>query len=60
MKLRDTTKVFILDDINTEKCKKIVQMLDRSELWICKHKVVDERNGWAVYEKKDYKLGCQW
>jgi hypothetical protein len=51
LKLQDTTKVFILDDINTEKCKKIVKELDSSELWICKHKVTSERNGWAVYEK---------
>ena len=52
LKLHDTTKLFILDDINTEKCKKIVKILDDSKLWICKHKVVSERNGWAVYEKK--------
>jgi hypothetical protein len=51
MKLRDTTKVFILDDINTEKCREIVQLLDNSSEWIMKHKVTNERNGWAVYEK---------
>jgi len=51
LKLQDTTKVFILDDINTEKCKKIVEELDSSELWKLVHKVTSERNGWAVYEK---------
>ena len=51
-KLYNSTKVFILDDINTEKCKKIVEELDVSSDWIMKHKVVSERNGWAVYEKK--------
>ena len=50
-KLVDTTKVFILDDINTEKCKKIVEELDASDSWVMKHKVSNERNGWAVYEK---------
>lgn len=51
IKLHDTTKVFILDDINTEKCKKIVEELDTNSNWIMKHKVTNERNGWAVYEK---------
>ena len=50
-KLYESTKVFILDDINTEKCKKIVEELDSSNDWITKHKVTSERNGWAVYEK---------
>jgi len=53
IKLYNSTKVFILDDINTEKCKKIVIELDNNPNWIQKYKVVDERNGWAVYEKKD-------
>jgi hypothetical protein len=51
IKLRDTTKTFILDDINTEKCKKIIKELDASSEWTMKHKVTTERNGWAVYEK---------
>ena len=50
-KLVDSTKVFILDDINTEKCKKIVEELDSSDKWKVVHKVTSERNGWAVYEK---------
>lgn len=51
-KLYETTKVFILDDINTEKCKKIVEELDANSEWILINKVTSERNGWAVYEKK--------
>ena len=51
-KLYESTKVFILDDISTEKCRKIVEELDSSNDWITKHKVTSERNGWAVYEKK--------
>ena len=49
-KLYDTTKVFILDDINSEKCRKIVEELRKAN-WLEKHYVRDERNGWAVYEK---------
>ena len=49
-KLYDTTKVFILDDITTEKCRKIVEELRKAN-WLEKHYVRDERNGWAVYEK---------
>jgi len=52
LKLQDKTKVFILDDTNTEKCMKIVEELDASSEWIMKHKVTTERNGWAVYEKE--------
>lgn len=50
-KLVDSTKVFILDDINTEKCKKIIEELDNSDNWKVVHKITSERNGWAVYEK---------
>ena len=49
-KLYLTTKVFILDDINTEKCKKIVEELENNSNWIMKFYERKERNGWAVYE----------
>ena len=50
-KLYLTTKVFILDDINTEKCKKIVEELENNSNWIMKFMERDQRNGWAVFEK---------
>jgi hypothetical protein len=50
-KLEPTTNVFILDDINTDKCKKIVEELQDSNKWIKKYFVTNERNGWAVFEK---------
>ena len=49
-KLESTTKVFILDDINTEKCKKIVEELENNNNWNKKFYERKERNGWAVYE----------
>ena len=55
-RLLNTTKVFILDDINTEKCKKIVEELDANKEWVVKHKVVCERNGWAAYERINLEL----
>jgi hypothetical protein len=51
-KLYDTTKVFILDDINTEKCRKIVEELENSNEWNCVNCVRNERNGWATFERK--------
>lgn len=53
LRLRYTTKVFILDDINTDKCRDIVSELDSDNSWRCIHKVKSERNGWAVYERID-------
>jgi hypothetical protein len=49
-KLYNTTKVFILDDISTDKCKKIVQELKNNTMWKEVHFMQYERNGWAVYE----------
>ena len=51
-KLEYTTKVFILDDINTEKCKKIVEELENNSNWKMKFMERNERNGWAVFEKQ--------
>ena len=50
-KLESTTKVFILDDINNEKCKKIVEELENNNKWNKKFYEQDERNGWAVFER---------
>jgi hypothetical protein len=50
-KLEPTTKVFILDDINTEKCKKIVEELENNSNWKMKFCERDERNGWVVFER---------
>ena len=50
-KLESTAKVFILDDINTEKCKKIVEELENNNKWNKKFYEQDERNGWAVFER---------
>jgi len=50
-KLEHTTKVFILDDINTEKCKKIVEELENNSNWNKKFIEREQRNGWAVFEK---------
>jgi len=52
-KLEPTTKVFILDDINTEKCKKIVETLEHNSSWKMKYMERNQRNGWAVFEKID-------
>uniref|UniRef100_A0A6C0D6G7 Uncharacterized protein n=1 Tax=viral metagenome TaxID=1070528 RepID=A0A6C0D6G7_9ZZZZ len=49
-RLYNTTKVFILDDINTEKCKKVVQELKSSSNWREVYFEPSQRNGWAVYE----------
>jgi hypothetical protein len=51
-KLEHTTKVFILDDINTEKCKKIVEELENNSNWKMKFMEREQRNGWAVFEKQ--------
>ena len=50
-KLYNTTKVFILDDIATDKCKKIVYELQNDTKWIEIYFEPYQRNGWAVYEK---------
>ena len=50
-KLHNTTKVFILDDINTEKCKAIVSELNKNIQWKQVYFTPNERNGWAVYER---------
>lgn len=50
-KLEHTTKVFILDDINTEKCKKIVEELENNSNWNKKFIEREQRNGWAVFER---------
>jgi hypothetical protein len=49
-KLYHTTKVFILDDICTEKCKKIVEELKHDSNWNQVYFLPNQRNGWAVYE----------
>ena len=49
--LYSSTKVFILDDINTEKCKKIIEELNTSDEWKCIFCERNERNGWAAFEK---------
>jgi len=49
-KLYNSTKVFILDDISTEKCKKIVEELKHSTNWLEVYFEPSQRNGWAVYE----------
>lgn len=51
-KLYSSTKVFILDDINTEKCKKIVEELKSDSKWREVHIDTTQRNGWAVYEER--------
>jgi hypothetical protein len=51
-KLYNSTKVFILDDINTEKCKKIVEELKNDSKWREVRIDTTQRNGWAVYEKR--------
>lgn len=49
-KLYNSTKVFILDDINTEKCKKVVEELKNNHNWREVYFEPSQRNGWAVYE----------
>jgi hypothetical protein len=49
-KLEPTTKVFILDDINTDKCRKIVEELSNNPNWKLKHSEPTQRNGWAAFE----------
>jgi len=49
-KLYNSTKVFILDDINTEKCKRVVEELKSSTKWKEVYFEPSQRNGWAVYE----------
>ena len=51
-KLYNSTKVFILDDISTEKCKKIVEELKSDSKWREVYFETSQRNGWAVYEKR--------
>jgi len=52
-KLESSIKVFILDDINTEKCKKIVEELENNSSWKMKFMERNQRNGWSVFEKID-------
>lgn len=47
--LKDTTKVFLLDDTNVVKCRKIFEELLADPNW----KLIDsgnDRNGWAVFQ----------
>lgn len=50
MKTIDSIRVFLLDDIYTDKCPRIVASLESNPEWRCVVKGND-RNGWAVYER---------
>lgn len=51
LKLKDTAKVFILDDTSAAKCKKIVEELSQNSEWKLIDKDPNERNGWHVFER---------
>ena len=51
-KIEPTAKVLILDDINTDKCKLIVEELKENSLWSMKYYEPSQRNGWACFQRK--------
>lgn len=53
MKKVDSIRVFLLDDVHTNKCPHIFAYLDADPTWRCVAKGND-RNGWAVFEKNTY------
>jgi hypothetical protein len=51
LKLKDSVKVFLLDDTAVAKCKKIVEELSSDPLWRLIAGDQYERNGWHIFEK---------
>ena len=54
IKLKDIVKVFLLDDTNVAKCKRIVEELSNNSEWRLVAGNVQERNGWHIFEKKNF------
>jgi len=52
LKLKNRTKIVILDDTNVLKCKKIVEELSNDNNYLSLHIVPNERNGFCIFEKK--------
>lgn len=50
MKSEESIRVFLLDDVNTDKCPHIFAYLEAHPEWQCVAQGMD-RNGWAVFEK---------
>jgi hypothetical protein len=50
-KLKDITKVFMLDDSNMLKTKVIRDLLEQDPRWSTLHRNDNDRNGFSVYEK---------
>jgi hypothetical protein len=50
IKSLDSTRVFLLDDVYTDKCPRVFEELSTNPDWACVAKGT-ERNGWAVFEK---------
>jgi hypothetical protein len=48
---KDQLKIIFLDDINCDKNKKVVELLNNDSNWIL-HIKEDERNGWACFLHK--------
>lgn len=51
LELKNYLNHIILDDINTDKCKLIVENLDNDKSFKCIIKNLVDRNGWAYYRK---------
>lgn len=50
MKSIDSIRVFLLDDVYTDKCPRVFAYLEAHPEWTCVAKGKD-RNGWAVFER---------
>jgi predicted O-methyltransferase YrrM len=50
--IKDNTKILCLDDINTIKCSKIYNELINDDNWYILDENKQERNGWAIFNKK--------
>jgi hypothetical protein len=61
-KLKNRTKIVVLDDINVFKCYKIFKELSNNNCYIPLYIVKDRRNGFCAFEKKIKKINkllCQ-
>ena len=48
--LKPYAKVFLLDDTNVAKCKRVVEELEQDKEWTLIERG-DDRNGWAVFQR---------
>jgi predicted O-methyltransferase YrrM len=50
LKIKDKCRVLMMDDVNTDKCKKIVEILNNDNTWRLVY-FDHQRNGFAVFER---------